>query len=129
MVGTEKTRRYYYAVRGELLPAFPGFLPEESICTPFKRGNIKIIATKATHPTLIPEQIFFISFFIAYTSKNPFSRKTDTASVLRKSAIRCNEKQLIIILYNAPALPVFTPIKIPRSLLTAGDGFAVRAFG
>lgn len=79
--------------------------------------------------TLIPEQIFFISFFIAYTSKNPFSRKTDTASVLRKSAIRCNEKQLIIILYNAPALPVFTPIKIPRSLLTAGDGFAVRAFG
>ena len=94
-----------------------------------KRGNIKIIATKATHPTLIPEQIFFISFFIAYTSKNPFSRKTDTASVLCKSAIRCNEKQLIIILYNAPALPVFTPIKIPRSLLTAGDGFAVRAFG
>jgi hypothetical protein len=129
MVGTEKPVAIIMQYAASCCQPSPVFCLKKAFAPPSKRGNIKIIATKATHPTLIPEQSFFISFFIAYTSKNPFSRKTDTASVLRKSAIRCNEKQLIIILYNAPALPVFTPIKIPRSLLAAGDGFAVRAFG
>lgn len=85
MVGTEKTRRYYYAVRGELLPAFPGFLPEESICTPFKKGKYKDYRHESnTSDADSRANLFYQLFYRIHLQKSVFAQNRYCISIAQK---------------------------------------------